>query len=205
MYTSEYNFAWVPCGRTIALPSARAPAHFRACARERNQGEYCDGLRQHRHATRHRHRLRSRCYHRAARRRAERRGFLQGQERQRWRSASRPAAATTSMPACSRATWASTSRAIPTIVPQNMPGAGGLRVAQYSTPPRRRTGWLFGTFTRMAHIAPLLRSQPEIRHRQVHLARRHHRRGQRMHHLAHLAGKDLERFPREADTFGGTD
>ena len=51
----------------------------------------------------------------------------------------------------------------------------------------------------MAGIAPLLDPAPEIRRRQVHLARRHHRRGlERLRHLAHLAGEDLERFPEEA-------
>src|SRR5262245_36418484 len=43
----------------------------------------------------------------------------------------------------------------PTIVPQNMPGAGGLRVAQYLYNAASRDGLTFGTFTRMAHIAPL--------------------------------------------------
>ncbi len=43
----------------------------------------------------------------------------------------------------------------PSIVPQNMPGAGGLRVAQYFYNAAPRDGLTFGTFTRMAHIAPL--------------------------------------------------
>ena len=43
----------------------------------------------------------------------------------------------------------------PTIVPQNMPGAGGLRVAQYFYAAAPRDGLTFGTFTRMAGIAPL--------------------------------------------------
>jgi tripartite-type tricarboxylate transporter receptor subunit TctC len=43
----------------------------------------------------------------------------------------------------------------PTIVPQNMPGAGGLRVAQFLYNAAPRDGLMFGTFTRMAHIAPL--------------------------------------------------
>jgi tripartite-type tricarboxylate transporter receptor subunit TctC len=44
----------------------------------------------------------------------------------------------------------------PSIVPQNMPGAGGLRVTQflYNTAPK--DGSVFGTFTRMAGITPLL-------------------------------------------------
>jgi tripartite-type tricarboxylate transporter receptor subunit TctC len=43
----------------------------------------------------------------------------------------------------------------PTLVPQNMPGAGGLRVAQYYAQAAPKDGLSFGTFTRMAGIAPL--------------------------------------------------
>jgi tripartite-type tricarboxylate transporter receptor subunit TctC len=43
----------------------------------------------------------------------------------------------------------------PRIVPQNMPGAGGLRVAQYYSQAAPKDGLTFGTFTRMAGIAPL--------------------------------------------------
>ena len=43
----------------------------------------------------------------------------------------------------------------PAIVPQNMPGAGGLRVAQFFYAAAPRDGLMFGTFTRMAGIAPL--------------------------------------------------
>ncbi len=43
----------------------------------------------------------------------------------------------------------------PTLVPQNMPGAGGLRVAQYYSQAAPKDGLTFGTFTRMAGIAPL--------------------------------------------------
>jgi tripartite-type tricarboxylate transporter receptor subunit TctC len=43
----------------------------------------------------------------------------------------------------------------PALVPQNMPGAGGLRVAQYYYQAAPKDGLTFGTFTRMAGIAPL--------------------------------------------------
>jgi tripartite-type tricarboxylate transporter receptor subunit TctC len=43
----------------------------------------------------------------------------------------------------------------PAVVPQNMPGAGGLRVAQFFYAAAPRDGLTFGTFTRMAGIAPL--------------------------------------------------
>src|SRR5262245_65429952 len=44
----------------------------------------------------------------------------------------------------------------PSIVPQNMPGAGGLRVAQFLYTAAPKDGLAFGTFNRMAGIAPLL-------------------------------------------------
>jgi tripartite-type tricarboxylate transporter receptor subunit TctC len=43
----------------------------------------------------------------------------------------------------------------PYIVPQNMPGAGGLRVAQFLYQAAPKDGLIFGTFSRMAGIAPL--------------------------------------------------
>ena len=43
----------------------------------------------------------------------------------------------------------------PALVPQNMPGAGGLRVAQFYSQAAPKDGLSFGTFTRMAGIAPL--------------------------------------------------
>jgi tripartite-type tricarboxylate transporter receptor subunit TctC len=46
----------------------------------------------------------------------------------------------------------------PVLVPQNMPGAGGLRVAQYYSQAAPKDGLTFGTFTRMAGIAPLFDS-----------------------------------------------
>ena len=59
----------------------------------------------------------------------------------------------------------------PTIVPQNMPGAGGCAWRSSSTRPRRRTALTFGTFTRMAGIAPLFDRGADLRRHQVHLAR----------------------------------
>ena len=43
----------------------------------------------------------------------------------------------------------------PSFVTQNMPGAGGLRVAQFLYTAAPKDGLTFGTFTRMAGIAPL--------------------------------------------------
>jgi tripartite-type tricarboxylate transporter receptor subunit TctC len=44
----------------------------------------------------------------------------------------------------------------PQIVPRNMPGGGGMRVAQYLYTAAPKDGLTFGTFTRMAGIAPLV-------------------------------------------------
>lgn len=44
----------------------------------------------------------------------------------------------------------------PQIVPQNMPGVSGLRVAQFLYQVAPKDGLTFGTFTRMAGIVPLL-------------------------------------------------
>src|ERR1700741_2695326 len=44
----------------------------------------------------------------------------------------------------------------PALVPQNMPGAGGLRVAQFYAQAAPKDGLTFGTFNRMSGVAPLL-------------------------------------------------
>ena len=55
--------------------------------------------------------------------------------------------------------WASTFPAHPTVVPQNMTGAGSLRAAQLSSiRPPRRTAPCLGTFARTTGITPLLDS-----------------------------------------------
>ena len=69
--------------------------------------------------------------------------------------ASVPAAATTSMPARWRATWASTSRAIRRWCRRTCPAPADLRVAQFYSQAAPKDGLTFGTFTRMAGIAPL--------------------------------------------------
>ena len=55
-----------------------------------------------------------------------------------------PAVATTSSPARSPNTWAGTSRAIPTLIVQNMPGAGGARMVNFLYNVARRMGPLLG-------------------------------------------------------------
>ena len=95
---------------------------------------------------------------------AGRRGrrLLQGQDASSSWSATDPAAATTSTPACSRATSASTSRAIPTIVVQNMPGAGSLRAANYLYSVAPKDGTVFGTFARNMPLLGLLKTNQNV-------------------------------------------
>ena len=80
------------------------------------------------------------------------RGLLQGQDHQPGRSASRSAAATTS-------TRRHLARHIgkhipgnPTIVPQNMAGAGSLRAANFIYTAAPKDGTAFGTFARTTGI-----------------------------------------------------
>ena len=94
----------------------------------------------------------------------------------------------TSMRACSRATWASTSRAIRPCVPKNMEGAGSLRLAN----------WLYNVGAegrhRVRHHRPRhrLRSAARqqggaVRRHQIHLDRQRQQRGQHLRRLAHAA------------------
>ena len=70
--------------------------------------------------------------------------LLRRQDHRTRSSAADPAAATTSMPARSRAISAATSRASPTIVVKNMPGAGsrqGRALHQHASRPRTAPRW----------------------------------------------------------------
>ena len=130
--------------------------------------------------------------------RAKRRGLLQGQDRQPADRLLASAAATTSTRGIWRATWASTFPGRPTIVPQNMTGAGSLRAASFLYSAAPKDGTAFGTFARTTGITPLLESGAQLRRHQVHLARQRDQRRQHLRHLAHLAGEDLEGLPGEA-------
>ena len=60
------------------------------------------------------------------------------------------------MPASSRGTSASTSRAIPSIVVQNMPGAGSLKLANYLYNVAPKDGATIGIFSRGMAMEPLI-------------------------------------------------
>ena len=130
---------------------------------------------------------------------AERRGVLRRQDHQPGDRLRAPAAATTSMAACWRATWATTSPAIRRSWCRTCraPAASGRRNTSIRSAPK--DGTAIGTFGRQMGITPLLDAERAIRRHQVHLARQHHQRGLDLRHLAHRRGQDLERHARQAD------
>jgi hypothetical protein len=81
----------------------------------------------------------------------------------------------------------------PRLLPQNMPGAGSLKAANfiYSLAPRRRH--------RHCNRHPRHGDRPtpqrfEIRSDEIHLDRQYHQRNQRLRDLAHFARQDLGRY-----------
>ena len=77
----------------------------------------------------------------------------------------------------------------PTIVVQNMPGAGSLRAANYLYNVAPKDGSTIGMFSRGLAMEPLIgASATQYRRHQVHLARQRHRGDERCHALAHRAG-----------------
>ena len=104
----------------------------------------------------------------------------------------------TSMHACSRSTWGATSRAIPSIVPQNMPGAGSLRVANLLYNAAPKDGLTIGMIGRGMAMEPLIgASQPQYDARKFTWLGSRQRPGQPVRHLAHVAGEELERHARD--------
>ena len=86
----------------------------------------------------------------------------------------------------------------PDVVPQNMPGAGSLRAANYIYTAAPKDGTAFGTFAPHHRHQSAAATAARLRRHQVRLARQRHRRRLDLRHLAHLAGQDLERLPDEA-------
>ena len=125
--------------------------------------------------------------------------FYKGKNIKRSRSLPVPAAATISTPASLARHMGKAHPWQSDLVPQNMPGAGGLRVAQYYYQAAPKDG---------SPSAPS-RAWPKSRRcsiqaqtydsSQAHLAWRDHRRGQRLRHLAHFAGENVEGLARKAD------
>ena len=82
----------------------------------------------------------------------------------------------------------------PAIVVQNMPGAGSLKLANYLYNVAPKDGSTIGIFSRGMAMEPLIGgANVAVRLDEVHLARQRHQRDQRLRHLAHRAGEDLER------------
>ena len=85
----------------------------------------------------------------------------------------------------------------PTIVPQNMAGAGSLRAASFLYSAAPKDGTAIGTFARTTGINPLLERR-ELRRHQIRLAWQRNQRHQRLCRLAHLGGEELEGFSGKA-------
>ena len=62
----------------------------------------------------------------------------------------------------------------PKIIPQNMPGAGSLKAANYLFSAAPKDGTVIGTFARSTGINPQLVGHGDVRHPQVHLDRQRH-------------------------------
>ena len=86
----------------------------------------------------------------------------------------------------------------PTIVPQNMAGAGSLRAANFIYTAAPKDGTAFGTFARTTGINPLLESGATFDGTKFSWLGSVTDDVSALRHLAHLAGEDLEGFPEEA-------
>jgi len=82
----------------------------------------------------------------------------------------------------------------PSIVPQQMTGAGSLRAANYIFSVAPKDGSVLGTFSRSTGIDCAAIGSGRVRQPEVHLARQHDRRRHHLRDLEYFADKDLERF-----------
>ena len=80
----------------------------------------------------------------------------------------------------------------PTIVVQNMPGAGSMKATQFVYGVAAKDGLTLATVSRGMVTEPLLNAA-KLRSDQTHLARHHHQRDERLRHLEDLAGENLGR------------
>ena len=87
----------------------------------------------------------------------------------------------------------------PTILPQNMAGAGSLRAANFIYTAAPKDGTAFGTFARTTGINPLLESGATFDGTKFSWLGSVTDDVTPLRHLAHHAGEDLGRFPEEAD------
>ena len=87
----------------------------------------------------------------------------------------------------------------PTIVPQNMAGAGSLRAANFIYSAAPKDGTAFGTFARTTGHQAAAGKRRHLRRHQVHLARQRHQRHLDLRDLAHLEGQHLGELPEIPD------
>ena len=81
----------------------------------------------------------------------------------------------------------------PTVVPHNMPGAGGMRAANWLQGAAPKDGTVFGGDQPRHGVRAAARQQVrQIRSHQDHLDRQRQRRGQRVHGVAHLRHHDIQ-------------
>ena len=112
-------------------------------------------------------------------------------------SATVPAAATTSTPACSPATWASTSRAIPRWCRRTWTAPAACGSPTGSTGRARATARCSARRRALRLRADARQQGRAIRRQQVHLDRQRQRRSQRLRRLAHLRRRALRRLCRQ--------
>ncbi len=77
----------------------------------------------------------------------------------------------------------------PTIVSQNMPGAGSLRAAQYVGSVAPKDGSVLGTMSRSLPVEPLI-GDAQVRRPRLQLDRQHRQQQQRLRHLARHRRQD---------------
>ena len=92
----------------------------------------------------------------------------------------------------------------PKVVPHNMPGAGGMRAANWLQGAAPKDGTVIGATSRAMAFEPLLGNKAaQIRSDQDHLYRQRQRRGQRLHGVAHLRHRDVQADVQERELVVG--
>jgi hypothetical protein len=80
----------------------------------------------------------------------------------------------------------------PTILPRNMEGGGGIRLANWLYNVGRRDGTAIGAVARAMAFEPLLGNKGgAVRRDQIQLYRQRQRRGQRLRRLVHVGRQDI--------------
>ena len=90
----------------------------------------------------------------------------------------------------------------PKVVPKNMEGAGGMRIANWLYGAAPQDGTVIGAISRAMAFEPLLGNKAaQYDADQGHLYRQRQRRGQRLHGLAHVRRHDASRTCRRANSW----